>query len=325
MQKPILDQTQVQLAIVGAGGLGAPALWGIVEFLLTHHPETDYTIKLIDHDVVELSNLNRQVFFQEHDIGKSKAHCLKRGLGYCLNNELKNVEAIAEKLDLSNIEQLIGGSSLVLDCTDATETKFLLNDFCVLRNIPLVHAGVSGSTGQVFAVIPSQKRACLRCMFGDFSETDYQEQTATCRHAGVFGAFAAMIGFIQVKLAIELLQSTLLQTEGHGATLYRLTYPDLIQEEVKVFAADDCPMGCSFDKKQTLDLTEKKCPDTFLYTKLQLEQMTGPALLDVRLSSKESVDNVSRSVIEEGFELCGRSTRISDSTWSLRIAAEPKS
>lgn len=321
MHKPILDQEQIQLAVVGAGGLGAPALWGLCEYLFAHLPNIDCKIKLIDHDVVELSNLNRQVFFQEHDIGKSKAHCLKRGLGYCLGQDLNTVEAVNEKLELSNIEKLLGSSHLVLDCTDATETKFLLNDFCVLKNIPLIHAGVSGSTGQVLAILPGRQTPCLRCLFGDFSESDYQEQTTTCRHSGVFGAFAGMIGFIQVKLAIEALQGTI----SDATTLHRLSYPELIEEEIQVVAAEDCPLGCSFHKRQTLDLTQKKCPDTFLYTKLQLEQMSGHALLDVRLSSKESVDNVSRSVIEEGFALCGKSTRISDNSWSLRIATESKS
>jgi len=314
MSKP---SEKIKIVVVGAGGLGAPVMWGLAEYFSLQSPNSDYAIELIDDDLVELSNFNRQIFFKEHDIGKHKTKALKKGLEQCLNRNLPNIRTHNTKLQIDNITQLLTGSNIVLDCTDNTETKFLLNDFCVLQKIPLVHAGASGGIGQVMAIDSSKNSPCLRCLFGNFSENDYKDQTTTCRHAGIFGAFVGMVGFLQVKLAISLLKNET-ETLSHGH-LYRIDYPSLEERSVAVKAAKDCPLGCSTQQKTILDLADIKCPETYLYTKLKLEQMPRESLLDVRLSSLESISNVSKSVQEEGFSLLGDSLNLSKDLWSLRI------
>src|SRR5690606_38219964 len=91
------------------------------------------------------------------------------------------------RLDLDSISALAGSASLLIDATDSTETKFLLNDFCVAHGIPYCYAGAVGFRGQLLFYNPAreEKQGCLRCLFGDFTEEDYREQSTTCKAAGI--------------------------------------------------------------------------------------------------------------------------------------------
>ncbi|WP_027327171.1 HesA/MoeB/ThiF family protein [Helicobacter pametensis] len=119
-------------------------------------------IGVMDDDVVDISNLHRQVIYQTDDIGKSKVECAKARM-LALNPDIQ-VQTYPKRFDLSNAREMIRDYDLILDATDNFVSKFLINDACVLENKPFIHAGVMRYCGQIMSVIPHTS-ACLGCIF----------------------------------------------------------------------------------------------------------------------------------------------------------------
>lgn len=138
-----------KVAVIGAGGLASSALLLLSSIGVGH-------ITIIDNDVVSLSNLPRQVLYNDSDIGNSKVEVAKKKLEL-LNPNIK-VCALNARLEASNSKELLKGHDVVLDCTDNFETKFLINDTCKELNIPFVIAGVSDYQGQVCSCIPGRSQ-----------------------------------------------------------------------------------------------------------------------------------------------------------------------
>jgi len=144
-----------RVAVVGVGGLGSPAaiylaVAGVGELVL------------IDKDVVELSNLNRQILHWDQDVGLLKVESAKKKIQK-LNKNVK-VETIKEEINRINIIGFIKGMDVVIDALDNFRTRYILNEACVKLNIPLVHAGVYGFTGQLTTILP-KRGPCLQCIF----------------------------------------------------------------------------------------------------------------------------------------------------------------
>ena len=144
-----------RVAVVGVGGLGSPAAIylataGIGELVL------------IDKDVVELSNLNRQILHWDQDVGLLKVESAKNKIQK-LNKNVK-VETIKGEINRINIIGFIKGMDVVIDALDNFRTRYILNEACVKLNIPLVHAGVYGFTGQLTTILP-KRGPCLKCIF----------------------------------------------------------------------------------------------------------------------------------------------------------------
>jgi len=119
-------------------------------------------IRIIDHDKVELSNLNRQVLHWDRDIGRSKVDSATEKLSQ-LNQGVK-IEAIEEIITEDNIHQLVNGFDLIVDAMDNLPTRYLLNKVAIDKNIPFFHGAVYGFEGRVMTIIPG-KTACLRCIY----------------------------------------------------------------------------------------------------------------------------------------------------------------
>lgn len=119
-------------------------------------------IGIIDDDVVDVSNLHRQVIYQTSDIGKPKVERAKERM-LALNPNIA-VQTYQTRFDLSNAQELIKDYDFVIDATDNFVSKFLINDACVLENKPFMHAGIMRYCGQIMGVIP-HKSACLACVF----------------------------------------------------------------------------------------------------------------------------------------------------------------
>ena len=176
-------------AIVGLGALGSVsaellARAGIGKLIL------------IDRDIVELSNLQRQSLFDEEDAGKPKALAAKEKLSK-INSDVE-LGVFVDDLNYENINGIIKNTDLILDCTDNLETRFLINDFSVKNKIPFVYSSAVGSKGYVFNVIPS-KSPCLRCFLKEASQLD------TCETAGVLNTITSLISSIQVNEAMKIL------------------------------------------------------------------------------------------------------------------------
>ncbi len=175
--------------IAGAGGLGSPisiylAAAGIGKIIL------------VDKDVVELSNLNRQILHWEKDVGAKKALSAKEKL-VGINSDI-SVEAIPETLDESNVSSLVGDADLIIDAMDNFSTRYLLNKTAVEKRIPFIHGAIYGFHGQATTVLPG-KTACLRCVFA---------QAPPPATFPVIGVTPGIIGLIQATEAIKYLTGT---------------------------------------------------------------------------------------------------------------------
>lgn len=182
-QERLLD---AKVFIAGAGGLGSPisiylAAAGIGKIIL------------VDKDVVEISNLNRQILHWEKDVGVKKALSAKEKL-FGLNSEI-NVEAIPETLDESNASSLVGDADLIIDAMDNFSTRYLLNEIALDKGIPFIHGAIYGFQGQATTVLPG-KTACLRCIFA---------QAPPPATFPVIGVTPGVIGLIQATEAIKYL------------------------------------------------------------------------------------------------------------------------
>ncbi len=189
------EEEQLQLAnsravLIGLGGLGGPAALHLAGAGLG-------ALRLVDPDRVALDNLHRQVAFRTTDLGIPKTAVLARSIG-ALNPGVL-VDGRPESLSEVNIDSLLGGADVVLECSDGAQTKFLVNDWCVSRRIPLVIGGALGWRGQVTVVGPGGP--CYRCLFKSPSE----EMGRSCSEAGVIGPLVGVIGSLQALEALRLI------------------------------------------------------------------------------------------------------------------------
>jgi adenylyltransferase/sulfurtransferase len=184
--------SQARIFIAGAGGLGSPSATYLAAAGIG-------ALGIIDSDIVEVSNLPRQILHNPETIHELKTASAEKRLKQ-LNPNIK-LNLFAERLKADNIAGLIKNYNVILDGSDNFATKFLLNDACVLNNIPLVHAGVLRYHGQVMTILPGQS-ACYRCIF---PEPPPAGTVPTCQDAGILNTVAGIIGLIQATEAIKLI------------------------------------------------------------------------------------------------------------------------
>jgi len=173
---------KARILVAGAGGLGSAILTYLAVAGLGK-------IRVIDGDIVELSNLNRQVLHSDKDIGRSKVDSAKEKLE-ALNPDI-SVEAIKEIITKDNVFELVGDYPIV-DAMDNLPTRLLLNMVAVKKNLPLFHGAVYGFEGRATTVIPG-KTACLRCLY----------QGVIQGKTPVVGVTPAVIGCIQATEVIK--------------------------------------------------------------------------------------------------------------------------
>jgi Dinucleotide-utilizing enzymes involved in molybdopterin and thiamine biosynthesis family 2 len=180
-----------KVLIVGAGGLGAP----IALYLAAAGVGT---IGIIDGDVVDLSNLQRQVIHFTEDVNKPKVLSAKEKINR-INPDVK-VVTYQELLTASNALDIIKDYDFVVDGTDNFPVKFLINDACVKAQKPFSHGGILRFEGQTITVLPGT--ACYRCVF---HAPPPPNAVPTCSQAGVLGAIAGMLGTIQAAEVLKFL------------------------------------------------------------------------------------------------------------------------
>ncbi len=158
-------------------------------------------VRIVDRDFVELSNLQRQVLFDEDDVKNRwpKAVAAQRKLS-AINSEVE-IDAVVADIDHANILGLAQGMDLILDGTDNFEIRFLINDASLETGIPWIYAGVIGSHGQTMTIFP-HKTACLRCLI---ESVPAPGTTETCDTAGVLGAAVNVVSSLEAVSAIKIL------------------------------------------------------------------------------------------------------------------------
>ncbi|CCM04692.1 uncharacterized protein FIBRA_06878 [Fibroporia radiculosa] len=189
-----LKLQQASVAVVGAGGLGCPALQYLAAAGVGR-------IGIIDHDVVEISNLQRQVLHTEARVGMHKVLSAAKAIEQ-INSRIR-VEPVTSALTASNAQTLLADYDIILDCTDNLPTRYLLSDTAVQLNRPLVSGAAQQFDGQlcIYNLGPGQG-PCFRCLF---PKPPAPEMAGSCEELGILGAVTGVIGTLQAMEAIKLI------------------------------------------------------------------------------------------------------------------------
>jgi molybdopterin/thiamine biosynthesis adenylyltransferase len=224
-----------KVLLLGAGGLGSPAAMYLAAAGVG-------TLGIVDADVVDASNLQRQILHATSRVGMPKVESAAEAIAD-LNPDVR-VVAYKERLDSSNVERIFGDYEVVVDGTDNFPTRYLVNDASVWMGKPIVHGSIFRFDGQVTTFIPPnaakklgvEAGPCYRCLY---PEPPPPHLAPSCQEAGVLGILCGIVGTVQATEAIKILL-------GRGTTLAGrlLTYDSLKMKfrELKLRRAADCPV-----------------------------------------------------------------------------------
>jgi molybdopterin-synthase adenylyltransferase len=183
-----------RVAVIGCGALGSTAV-----DLLARAGVGE--IVVVDRDFVELSNLQRQVLFDEADAAAQLPKAVAAANAVRRINSLVKVLPLIADVTPANVEEIVAGAQVVIDGTDNFETRYLVNDACVKHGLPWVYGGAIGTTGMVMAILPGET-PCLRCVFPGGQPAGAM---ATCETAGVLGSIVTLVAAVQWTEAVKIL------------------------------------------------------------------------------------------------------------------------
>jgi len=247
----VVGQQRIRAArvlLIGAGGLGAPAALYLAAAGVG-------ALGIVDFDVVDISNLQRQILHTTDGVGVSKAQSAAAAIT-ALNPDME-VILHEERLDASNALRLLEGWDVVIDGTDNFPTRYLVGDACAMLGIPLVHGAVLHSAGQV-GVFDAARGPCHRCLH---PEPPPPGSVPSCAEAGVLGVLPGIIGTMQATEALKLiigggepLIGRLLLLDAWGASV----------REIPVAKRPDCPLCGPSPAITSLETVQETCavPDT---------------------------------------------------------------
>ncbi len=218
-QKKLLSS---KVLIAGAGGLGSTIIANLAAVGVGH-------IGIVDSDIVEISNLNRQYIHKFTNIGKSKVDSAKEWIGE-FNPDIE-VISYNLRLEESNCKNIIKDYDLIIDAFDSYESKFLLNKIAVDSAKVLIHGGVTEFSGQVMTVIPNST-ACLACLFPDYDNSAYVTKGVL---SPAVSAIASLEAFEAVKILLgigNVLENKLLSFNGF----------DMKFKEINLIKNPKCPV-----------------------------------------------------------------------------------
>ncbi|MVT12738.1 MAG: HesA/MoeB/ThiF family protein [Euryarchaeota archaeon] len=213
--------------VVGIGGTG-----GLISQLLVRAGLG--TVYINDYDYVSISNIHRQLLYDENDIGKKKVEVAAKKLAE-MNSETR-VIPLEGHLTSNVLEDYVKRVDIVMDGTDNFETRFLLNDVCVKHGKPWIYSGVLATYGNVMPIIP-KKTACLRCLMRDLPEK--YETTST---RGILNSIPSAIASMAVSLAFRILLG-----ENVESAIYYYDGWELRIEKIPLKRQEDCP-ACSLGR-----------------------------------------------------------------------------
>lgn len=185
-------------------------------------------VTLIDRDVIELSNLQRQTLFEEGDVGRRKAEVAEERLRRV--NQTIMVDGVVADLTPDNAEQLVEGATVVVDATDNMSTRFVVNDACVKLGIPWVYGGAVGVSGMVFSTV--RDGPCFRCIFPRLPDPD---DLPTCNTVGIVNTLPSTVASLQVTEAIKIMLG---ETPSRCLMVLDIWSPEL--QMVKVSRNPEC-------------------------------------------------------------------------------------
>ena len=185
-QKKILKS---KVLVIGVGGLGCP--------LLTYLAASGVgTIGIVDHDKVELNNLNRQILFTAKDIGKSKVIQAKNSI-IKINKKIK-IKTFKQKINSYNVKSIIKGFDIICDGTDNFDTRYLINDQCKKNKKILISAAISKFQGHLYKFNFKKKGSCYRCFMPEKPSVQNN-----CETEGIFSPVAGVLGCLQANEVLK--------------------------------------------------------------------------------------------------------------------------
>jgi len=186
-----LKLKNAKVCVVGVGGLGNPITTRLVAMGVGK-------VRIVDRDVIELSNLPRQIMFDDSDVGEIKVEVAAKKLQK-LNPDVQ-IEALPISVNDYNAIEVVDGCDVVVDALDSVNARYALNKACVAKKIPFVTGAAVGVSGQVFTVLPKQS-ACYHCMFPSLDE----DSMPTCSIEGVHPSILSIVGGIEVSEAVKII------------------------------------------------------------------------------------------------------------------------
>jgi adenylyltransferase/sulfurtransferase len=257
-----------KVLVVGAGGLGCPALAYLAAAGVG-------TIGICEADLLEASNLHRQVLYDAADVGKPKAQLAAGRL--TAQNPHVRVISHPVRLATSNAEELLRDYDLILDCTDNFDTKFLISDAAVLLGKPVVFASIYQMEGQLQVYMPGVT-PCLRCLW---PETPEAGCVGSCAEVGVLGAVPGVFGTLQAMEALKLLLEMTMPAQGE-LMLYNLRNHG--QQRIRIERNEACPAcgGCAGLTSIAESPSGKQVDVALDWTALEESARDGYTLVDIR-------------------------------------------
>jgi molybdopterin/thiamine biosynthesis adenylyltransferase/rhodanese-related sulfurtransferase len=242
--------SKAKVLIIGAGGLGAAVLPYLAAAGVGE-------IGIVDDDVIEVSNLQRQVIYKTLAVGNYKVEEAKAMVSEL--NPLVKVNAIPEKLSAKNAISLFENYDIIVDATDNLSIKYLINDACLVTNKPMVYGSIFRFQGQV-SVFNYQNGPTYRCLY-----PDENSNAANCEDAGVIGISVGIIGMLQANEVIKMILEI-----GEVLCGKILVYNILNNEQQKY----------DFEKSTIAKLDKKDFEEKYKVTENQIEEIAAEAILD---------------------------------------------
>ena len=215
--------SRISVLQIGAGGLGSPC-----SLYLTAAGIKELTI--LDNDILDVSNLQRQILYNETQIGKNKADLTKKVLSN-LNSEVQ-INTYKDHIDEASIKKYLKGQDFIVDCSDNLPTKFLVNKVAVENNMKCVIAGIKDFYGQIITINP-KKSACYQCVFPD------PEKDSIDPNAGPLPVIGVTPGVLGTLEALEVIK-TALRLPNLYNHLLMVNLLDLRFDKIQVVKDENC-------------------------------------------------------------------------------------
>lgn len=241
-QKKLLNS---RVSVIGLGALGSPVAYYLVAAGIGK-------LKIIDYDLVEPSNLHRQILHFTKDINRMKTESAIEKLN-SLNPDC-DIEIINQKLTPRNSKNILKNSDYVIEGSDNFPTKMLVNDTCVYLKIPFSIAGVLRFHGQIITVVPERKTACYRCLFGELTETT---DGMSCSQAGVVGLIPGVLGCLEANEAIKCILNV------GDLLINKILYVDLLRNSfniIDLYRDENCA-ACGENPKDLIETYNYRIED----------------------------------------------------------------
>ena len=228
-----LKLKQAKVCVVGVGGLGNPITARLVAMGVGK-------LRIVDRDVIELSNLHRQTMFNEDDVGQVKVETAAKKL------RKLNPEVVIEELPVSindfTAVDVVDGCDVVIDALDSVNARYSLNKACVEKKIPFVTGGAVGVTGQSFTILPTES-ACYHCLFPAL----YEDAMPTCSIEGVHPSILSIIAGVEVSEAVKIITG---KKPSLTEKLLHVDLENLDFEYIKTSKVDECSVCGSGEKQE---------------------------------------------------------------------------